>query len=74
MKAPAAHLPNGDEASGAILADLQRRNVELMEAVAARDTFIAVAAHELRNPMTPMIGQIELLLNGASWPIFLEAS
>src|SRR3954469_23847327 len=23
--------------------------------VAARDTFIAVAAHELRNPMTPMI-------------------
>ena len=34
------------------------------EAVAARDNFIAVAAHELRNPMTPMIGQIELLLKG----------
>src|ERR1700761_9362408 len=35
-----------------------------MAAIAARDTFIAVAAHELRNPMTPMIGQIDLLLNG----------
>jgi two-component system OmpR family sensor kinase len=30
--------------------------------VAARDTFIAVAAHELRNPMTPIVGQIDLLL------------
>jgi signal transduction histidine kinase len=35
----------------------------LAEAVAARDAFIAVAAHELRNPMTPMMGQIELLLS-----------
>jgi signal transduction histidine kinase len=35
---------------------------ELTEAVAARDTFIAVAAHELRNPMTPILGQIDLLL------------
>ena len=43
---------------------LLRRNAELAAAVEARDTFIAVAAHELRNPMTPIIGQIELLLNG----------
>ena len=42
---------------------LQRRNAELAAAVEARDTFIAVAAHELRNPMTPIIGQIELLRN-----------
>jgi signal transduction histidine kinase len=35
---------------------------ELTEAVTARDTFIAVAAHELRNPMTPILGQLELLL------------
>lgn len=41
---------------------LERRVAELTEALAARDTFIAVAAHELRNPMTPIIGQIELLL------------
>ena len=46
------------------LDDLRRRNAELAEAVAARDAFIAVAAHELRNPMTPMIGQVALLLNG----------
>jgi two-component system OmpR family sensor kinase len=44
--------------------ELQRRNAELVAAVEARDTFIAVAAHELRNPMQPIIGQIELLLNG----------
>ena len=36
----------------------------LEAALAARDSFIAVAAHELRNPMTPMIGQIDLLLTG----------
>jgi signal transduction histidine kinase len=46
------------------LEELRRRNAELAEAVAARDAFIAVAAHELRNPMTPMIGQVDLLLNG----------
>lgn len=42
---------------------LRRQNAELAAAVEARDTFIAVAAHELRNPMQPIIGQIELLLN-----------
>lgn len=41
---------------------LERRIAALTEAVAARDTFIAVAAHELRNPMTPIIGQVDLLL------------
>src|SRR5690348_14358491 len=46
------------------LEELQQRNAELRAAVAARDAFIAVAAHELRNPMTPMIGQIDLLLRG----------
>ncbi len=43
---------------------LRREIAELAAAIAARDTFIAVAAHELRNPMQPIIGQIELLLNG----------
>jgi len=43
---------------------LRRQVAELVAAVEARDTFIAVAAHELRNPMQPIIGQIELLLNG----------
>ena len=43
---------------------LDRRNGELLEAVEARDAFIAVAAHELRNPMTPMLGQMDFLLDG----------
>jgi two-component system OmpR family sensor kinase len=44
------------------LEELRCQNAELIEAVAARDMFIAVAAHELRNPMTPIVGQIDLLL------------
>ena len=35
---------------------------ELIQAVRARDTFIAIAAHELRNPMTPVLGHIEYML------------
>ena len=63
MIAPAAHPPDVVPWSGTTLADLRRRNAELVEAVAARDVFITVAAHELRNPMTPMIGLVELLLS-----------
>ncbi len=44
--------------------DPSQRQAELEAAVAARDVFIAVAAHELRNPMTPMVGQLDLLLTG----------
>lgn len=54
---------SGQPGEGTVEA-LQQRVAELTEAVAARDAFIAVAAHELRNPMTPMVGQIELLLDG----------
>jgi signal transduction histidine kinase len=64
MSSPEEPAPNEDGTFQARLEDLQRRNAELAEAVAARDAFIAVAAHELRNPMTPMIGQVDLLLKG----------
>ena len=40
---------------------LTEENCRLSEAVAARDSFLAVAAHELRNPMTPIIGRVQLL-------------
>src|ERR1700742_4095087 len=33
-------------------------------AVRARDDFIAIAAHELRNPMTPILGMTEIALRG----------
>jgi hypothetical protein len=36
------------------IARLSRENVELREAVTARDRFLAVATPELRNPMTPI--------------------
>lgn len=40
---------------------LEDRVAELTEAVAARDAFIAVIAHELRNPMTPILGSVQRL-------------
>src|ERR1700726_2183666 len=36
---------------------------ELTQAVHARDAFIAIAAHELRNPMTPILGYVEHILS-----------
>lgn len=44
-------------------ADLENRISELTESVQARDAFIATIGHELRNPMTPIAGQVSLLLN-----------
>ena len=35
---------------------------KLAQAVRARDEFIAIAAHELRNPMTPILGYVEYAL------------
>ena len=63
MIASEAHPPDVVASSEMDLDDLRRRNSELAEAVATRDTFIALAAHELRNPMTPMSGLVELLLS-----------
>jgi two-component system, OmpR family, sensor kinase len=42
----------------------------LTEAVEARDAFLAVAAHELRNPMTPIIGRIQILARAVRRPGF----
>jgi two-component system, OmpR family, sensor kinase len=38
---------------------------ELQEAVRARDDFIVTAAHELRNPLTPILLCVELIRNAA---------
>ena len=64
MNSPEARSPEAAACSEDVLEQLHRRNAELAEAVTARDNFIAIAAHELRNPMTPMIGQVDLLLKG----------
>jgi len=41
---------------------------ELTQAVHARDAFIAIAAHELRNPMTPILGYVEHILSVGGRP------
>jgi signal transduction histidine kinase len=41
--------------------DLRSQIDQLQTSVRARDAFIALVAHELRNPMTPIRGQVELL-------------
>lgn len=70
MKASRQIRNAGQEAQGVMTnpspdADKDRLIEELRAAVAARDEFIAVAAHELRNPMTPIVGQVQLLLSRA---------
>ena len=44
----------------------QQRIAALQEAVMARDEFIATAAHELRNPMTPIVMLVETLRSAAA--------
>ena len=41
--------------------ELTAENLRLTEQVAARDSFLALAAHELRNPRTPIISRSALL-------------
>jgi two-component system OmpR family sensor kinase len=41
---------------------------ELTQAVHARDAFIVIAAHELRNPMTPILGYAEHILSVSRRP------
>ncbi len=48
-----------------LVKELRRRNAELTVAITARDQFLSVAAHELRNPMTPIFGHVQLLLKVA---------
>ncbi len=40
---------------------LEERNVELREALAARDEFLSIAAHELKTPITGIRGYAQLL-------------
>lgn len=47
------------------LARLRQEVEDLRQSVRARDDFIAIAAHELRNPMTPVVGVAELALIAA---------
>ena len=51
----------GDSDLEARLDALVAENERLRQAVSARDNFLAIAAHELRNPMTPILGRLTML-------------
>lgn len=57
-----AGSPPNRSANPEQVAALQRRVAELEGQLQARDNFLAIAAHELRNPMTPISARLELLL------------
>src|SRR3712207_2614691 len=59
---------SGQDGGGGEAADKDRLIAELREAVRARDEFVAIAAHELRNPMTPILMQVSALLAAARNP------
>ena len=63
MRAPSEQLAS--DVVAAELADLRQQVAELRKAVRARDDFLAIAAHELRNPMTPIMVVAELALKAA---------
>jgi PAS domain S-box-containing protein len=56
-------VPN--EAVPASAAGESERTAQLQRAVAARDEFIATVAHELRNPIAPLMFQIRLSIEKA---------
>jgi two-component system, OmpR family, sensor kinase len=58
----------GDAGSGLDEAAKDRLIEQLRDAVRARDEFVAIAAHELRNPMTPIVMQVHALLRLAGNP------
>ncbi len=48
------------------IAELQHEIARLNEAVSARDDFLAVTAHELKNGMTPVLGRVDILSRRAA--------
>jgi PAS domain S-box-containing protein len=58
---PGSLTPANDTSAGALSA-LRLRLQELQQAVAARDEFIATVAHELRNPVAPLMFQLRLAI------------
>jgi len=58
---PAAGTGELQVADPQSFAALNEEIAALREAVSARDAFLAVAAHELRNPMTPIVGRVQQL-------------
>ena len=56
---------NADASGEPVPPSIRLRLQELQQAVAARDDFIATVAHELRNPIAPLVFQVRLALDKA---------
>jgi PAS domain S-box-containing protein len=54
-------------------AELRQREQELRESDRHKDEFIAVLAHELRNPLVPIRNGIELLKNAQAHPHLVDS-
>ncbi|MGO4572568.1 sensor histidine kinase [Microvirga sp. 2TAF3] len=61
-------MVSNDQSQKRAIEALERQVTELQDAVAARDAFLAVAAHELRNPMTPILAHVQRLRRIADEP------
>ena len=53
------------DTNGTVLTSMRARLQELQHAVASRDEFIATVAHELRNPVAPLMFQLRLAIEKA---------
>jgi signal transduction histidine kinase len=58
----AAASRSASDGDGAVLTSIRLRLQELQQAVGARDEFIATVAHELRNPIAPLMFQLRLAI------------
>ncbi|MFO0580108.1 MAG: response regulator [Polyangia bacterium] len=57
-----------------LIAELQRRAEELTEVARRKDQFLAMLAHELRNPLAPIVSALEVLrLREEKDPLHLRA-
>lgn len=57
--------PGAQPAESPLVAELRATIEELRQAVQARDEFLIAAAHELRNPMTPILVGLDAVLSAA---------
>jgi PAS domain S-box-containing protein len=53
------------DGNGSVVTSMRARLQELQHAVASRDEFIATVAHELRNPVAPLMFQLRLAIEKA---------
>ncbi len=65
MVRQAVYLDISDSQGPDSFANLEATIAGLREKLAARDRFLSIAAHELRNPMAPLVLQVGLLLKSA---------